>query len=588
MRRPVAALASALLLASAAPAAASTGASSGAVGVAAAPTRTVTYHGYQVDVPVGWPVVRLAARPQACVRFNRPAVYLGHPGDQAACPAHLVGGAPGLLIEPLDDSVAAQAATTDARTAPDTGRPATRLALRDGSVALPVEDAGVLVTAVHGTSTAPVVRRVLDGARLTPAAEPTAVRSLRSSAGSLERSSETARARRVVAPGSYTGKGFDACTAPSQTVMNAWRASSPYRSVGVYIGGVSRGCAQPNLTRSWVDTQVRKGWHLIPTYVGRQAPCTGYYNRMSYDASTARAQGRQEAGDAIAEATALGMRAPSAIYSDVEGYDSSNTACRTAVLSYVSGWTSRLHKRGFTSGVYSSASSGISDLADAYRSSAYNRPDHIWLAWWNYQADTDGGSYVPDAYWADHQRIHQYVGDTAESWGGYAMNIDRNFLDVTVGGTGPTARCPANITFAHYPDLRLGSRGRHVRAAECLLIERGFDRVRAGGALGATAQSAVNRLKSSLDLRTDGVLGLHTWTALLSTGSQPRLERGSDGGPVRRLQRALTAALERTVAVDGAFGPDTGRALRSYARTRGLPVTGDVGKSTWRALQNGR
>ncbi len=53
--------------------------------------------------------------------------------------------------------------------------------------------------------------------------------------------------------------------------MAAW-ASSPYRAVGVYIGGVNRACSQPNLTSSWVATQTEAGWHLIPTYVGLQAP----------------------------------------------------------------------------------------------------------------------------------------------------------------------------------------------------------------------------------------------------------------------------------------------------------------------------
>ena len=36
--------------------------------------------------------------------------------------------------------------------------------------------------------------------------------------------------------------------------MSKWKASSPYTSVGVYIGGANRGCAQPNLTTSWVSS----------------------------------------------------------------------------------------------------------------------------------------------------------------------------------------------------------------------------------------------------------------------------------------------------------------------------------------------
>ncbi len=45
-------------------------------------------------------------------------------------------------------------------------------------------------------------------------------------------------------------KGFDACAAPTSATMAKWRSSSPYSSVGVYIGGANRGCSQPNLTSS--------------------------------------------------------------------------------------------------------------------------------------------------------------------------------------------------------------------------------------------------------------------------------------------------------------------------------------------------
>src|SRR5262249_31713394 len=43
----------------------------------------------------------------------------------------------------------------------------------------------------------------------------------------------------------YSGLGFDACSAPSSAQMTAWGAS-PYRAIGVYIGGTNRGCTQPN------------------------------------------------------------------------------------------------------------------------------------------------------------------------------------------------------------------------------------------------------------------------------------------------------------------------------------------------------
>ena len=70
----------------------------------------------------------------------------------------------------------------------------------------------------------------------------------------------------------YTGYGFDACTAPSLASLQAWTAS-PYRALGIYIGGVNRACGDGNLSASWVTGAVSAGWSLMPLYVGLQAPC---------------------------------------------------------------------------------------------------------------------------------------------------------------------------------------------------------------------------------------------------------------------------------------------------------------------------
>ena len=43
----------------------------------------------------------------------------------------------------------------------------------------------------------------------------------------------------------FTGLAFDTCTAPTIAQMTAWKAS-PYKAIGIYIGGVNRSCAQPN------------------------------------------------------------------------------------------------------------------------------------------------------------------------------------------------------------------------------------------------------------------------------------------------------------------------------------------------------
>jgi hypothetical protein len=405
-------------------------------GAASADERTVSYRGYRVTVPANWLVVDLAADPHACVRFDRPAVYLGHPGDEPWCPTDLVGRTAGLIIEPVDARTADRVTADTAVTAK--GRASTdRLVSRDDAIQVLVRDAGVLVTAAHSRETESAVRAILASATIGRDATPVDADAVRAAATSA--AAPLAAAPLAAAgpqPGTYTGRGFDTCTAPSQSTMNTWRNSSPYRAVGVYISGASRSCAQPNLTATWVTNQTNNGWRLIPIELDNQAPCGTRTPKMSYDPATARSQGASRATSAVNAARALGIPAGSAIYNDIEHYPS-NEACRAAVLSYLSGWTERLHALGYLSGMYSSGSSGVLDLCNAYNDTRYTRVDHLFFAWWNGAADTDAGSYCPDAYYADRQRIHQYTGDTYETWGGVRIYIDRDYLDVSTGTSEP-------------------------------------------------------------------------------------------------------------------------------------------------------
>src|SRR5215472_7835840 len=65
------------------------------------PDRTISYHGYQMQVPGSWPVYRLSGDPTRCVLFNRHAVYLGRPGANQHCPAHAFGRTEAVLIQPM-------------------------------------------------------------------------------------------------------------------------------------------------------------------------------------------------------------------------------------------------------------------------------------------------------------------------------------------------------------------------------------------------------------------------------------------------------------------------------------------------------
>ncbi|MGH3344963.1 MAG: glycoside hydrolase domain-containing protein, partial [Carbonactinosporaceae bacterium] len=74
--------------------------------VAAAPdagtTKTVTFRGYNVEVPASWPVYNLSESPETCVRFDRHAVYLGRPGTEQDCPSHAAGRTEAMLLAPAE------------------------------------------------------------------------------------------------------------------------------------------------------------------------------------------------------------------------------------------------------------------------------------------------------------------------------------------------------------------------------------------------------------------------------------------------------------------------------------------------------
>jgi hypothetical protein len=241
--------------------------------------------------------------------------------------------------------------------------------------------------------------------------------------------------------GYFTGGvtlGFDTCEVPSVQQMATWKASSPYSVVGIYIGPLPdgpgvRACRNlPLDTPSWVNQVTGQGWRLIPTYVGRQAPCTDF--RVVIDPPVARTQGIEAADDAIVRATAAGLAQGTPIYFDLEYYSTSVSGCSAAVREFLDGWVDRLHDRGYLAGLYSSLSAGIADHVQAL-GAGYTPMDAIWIAAWNDTPNIYGfGSYgLPDGYWNQHQRIHQYQGGHNETWGGVTLNIDTNVID------GPTA-----------------------------------------------------------------------------------------------------------------------------------------------------
>ncbi|MCX4745399.1 DUF1906 domain-containing protein [Kitasatospora sp. NBC_01287] len=356
-------------------------------------TKAVSYLGYHFQVPGDWQVVDLAHDPSRCVRFDQHTVYLGTPSTTQDCPSHLSGRTEALLVAPRSDA-GTTVVTTDNSPADELDAVAPRLA----------------VTATYAGDRT-LVQDILRQAGL---AQPTTTASHSRVAAAPVAPDLTAVAANSSTD--YTGYGFDTCTAPNSSAMSAWLGSSPYRAVGIYIGG-GRSCSQPALTAGWVQQQAAAGWHFIPTYVGTQASAI----------TDPAGQGTASADDAINQAAALGFGPGSTIYDDMEQYSS---GYRGAVLSYLSAWTTELHARGYRSGAYSSASSGIVDLAN--NASNYTMPDVIWDANWNGNADTNEPA-IASSLWSNHQRIHQYRGNVTQNYGGVTISVDTDYLDVASG-----------------------------------------------------------------------------------------------------------------------------------------------------------
>jgi peptidoglycan hydrolase-like protein with peptidoglycan-binding domain len=391
------------------------------------------------------------------------------------------------------------------------------------------------------------------------------------------------------APGSLTGYAFDTCAAPAQEVMDAWRLSSPYSAVGIYLGGENRLCDQPELDADWVRTQQRRGWHLLPLWVGPQASCSGYADRMSSDLSSAQREGRAQAKAAVSTARGLGIGRGGTIYYDLEDYDIGPDDCRRAALSFLSGWTKALHGSGYRSGVYSSIGAAITSLDYAHRVSrgSYAMPDDIWFAWANGRSDVRTDRRVLSSEWDDHDRVHQYAIDVTQTFGGYTMTVDANWADVGRGSVARRSRplCRGvDADLRHYPTLRQGRSGEAVRAAQCLLRRQHLTKAPITGRYEARTAAAVSKAQRRLDLPETGRLTRSTWTALLARGGRPLLKVGDTGTAVLRLQRALTAALGRPVRIDGVVDKRTSRAVASYQRRQGLSATGVVTPEVWDSL----
>lgn len=424
--------------------------------------QTINYHGYEIQVPASWPVYDLTADPSRCVLFNRHAVYLGTPGTDQQCPTRAYGRTEAVLVQPEPSSLPAGEAELGSDGASFSGSLSAEESTTH-TVRFTAPGPGVEVTATYGSDETRM-RAILSAARMTakttaeapaagspratvvkPSARATAP-ATRSGAGTSATSGTSGTASGL-SQEQGQGLGIDTCTVPSAATMNAWLAS-PYRVISTYLGGANWACTYGDFTPDWVGQVAAEGWKFIPIWVGPQASCTQLTNTTVIDPANAEAQGEAEAASAVAAAQEFGYGQGTPIYYDMESYSTSVAGCSQATLTFLGGWTAGLHAAGYLSGVYSSAATGIADLASQYTNTAYQSPDDVWFADWNGNPVLVN-PYAPAADWQG-AIMHQYYGDHYETWGGATLQLDSDLVDAAVAGN-PDAAAAGQPTVTDEP-----------------------------------------------------------------------------------------------------------------------------------------
>jgi probable HAF family extracellular repeat protein len=285
-------------------------------------------------------------------------------------------------------------------------------------------------------------------------------------------------------PTKNTRMGFDISLAPGVTVMQAWWNSSPYYEIGIYPpGAVNRRKSDKlnvNLLGSngplWISAITSQGWGVIPLWVGLQAPCVDVkYKTFSLDTGTASQQGATEADSAVAHAKKLSAQLPAVIYFNMEPYSPTTIqGCSAAVQAFLGGWVSELHAKGYTAGVYGTAAEVANDFAQVTP-----LPDDVWIT-----ATVEAGA-VPNVsiwglkssgvalcdpftksacptLWNNSQRIHQYIIEDDQAYGGQPLTVDPDVIDADVAISSSSKWLSYSFVFQNfdYP----GAVGTYLRA----------------------------------------------------------------------------------------------------------------------------
>ena len=145
------------------------------------------------------------------------------------------------------------------------------------------------------------------------------------------------------------------------------------------------------------------------------------------------------------------------------------------------------------------------------------------------------------------------------------------------------------------PVLQKGSTDPAVRDLQEALKTLGQNPGTIDGVFGAQTEAAVRAFQQAKGITVDGVVGTITWRNIDEADqSEPVLQNGSAGLPVRRLQSRMSAFQSQpdggfpyvTGGVDGRFGPKTEAAVKVLQQAYGITVDGVVGHQTWQIVNS--
>lgn len=218
--------------------------------------------------------------------------------------------------------------------------------------------------------------------------------------------------------------GFDTQLYPGDETLRVWRDESPYEWIGFYLTSPCHRQATWEGTRERIE---RMGWGIAVLYVGQQAfeasdPPDPAGPIICSRTLLTEEQGRIDALDAAAKASAEGFPSGSVIYQNIESMNVIPDSMRT----YYTAWQRALLQDGrYVPGTYAHHRNAVAlhRLAqEVYRSEGRLETPPFWVA---------GGSgfsldQPPWAIGLPFVRIWQGVLDVQRSWGGRALLIDEN------------------------------------------------------------------------------------------------------------------------------------------------------------------